>query len=453
MRKSKSLFSSKVTMALGIAGLIGLQGLALAAGGIHAKSGSQMPAPHAQPNGKSLRKGVVKVAATGHSPEGSPFQLTVGLTPGGDGTTCGTDSSVVVNVGDTIDFCYTVTNDSTTAMAYSTLVDSVDGPIFTNMPTAIPAGGGTFVFHRSVTATVSNTYSGTWTSRDLLPGYTPDDTVAAAFVDITSTGTGLGLADDGEVGITIPFSFSFYGVPSNQLCIANNGVIVFGVSTCDVAFSNTALPGTFGGAAIAPFWDDFYQPSGNVYWAVQGTSPNRTVIIEWDRAHYNVGAETSGRAQVEAGVGRQPRGVRPPGTGQPRHRREQAAGAPPGHSGRIGGGRGAPRRAAPGRGRRRGRAGRGAPRAARQAARGGRAALLVRPRGAGDRRDARHLGGIGEVRGKPRDGEPAAQVGRSAMSDACAANKAIVAPKARIGATTGPTGPTGPGAASGREEG
>ncbi|MBA8885466.1 hypothetical protein FHW13_003331 [Dokdonella fugitiva] len=290
-------------MALGIAGLIGLQGLALAAGGIHAKSGSQMPAPHAQPNGKSLRKGVVKVAATGHSPEGSPFQLTVGLTPGGDGTTCGTDSSVVVNVGDTIDFCYTVTNDSTTAMAYSTLVDSVDGPIFTNMPTAIPAGGGTFVFHRSVTATVSNTYSGTWTSRDLLPGYTPDDTVAAAFVDITSTGTGLGLADDGEVGITIPFSFSFYGVPSNQLCIANNGVIVFGVSTCDVAFSNTALPGTFGGAAIAPFWDDFYQPSGNVYWAVQGTSPNRTVIIEWDRAHYNVGAETSGRAQVEAILG------------------------------------------------------------------------------------------------------------------------------------------------------
>ena len=80
-------------------------------------------------------------------------------------------------------------------------------------------------------------------------------------------------------------------------------MIVFGVATCNVDFTNTALPGAFGGAAIAPYWDDFFQPSGNVYWAVQGVAPNRTAIIEWDRAHYNSGAETSGRAKVEAILG------------------------------------------------------------------------------------------------------------------------------------------------------
>jgi hypothetical protein len=301
MSQRTGIFSRKLTTVLAFAGFIGLQGALLSTADVHAKSVSTHAA-----NPLTLKKSdrqVANVAANVNQPDGSLLVLTVGLTPGGDGTTCGTATSVIVNVGDTIDFCYTVTNNSTVAMAYSTLDDSVDGNIFTNSPTAIPGGGGTYVYHRNVTATSSNTYAATWTAQDLLPGYTADDTQPAAFVDITASGTGLGLSDDGDIGITIPFPFSFYGVSSTQLCIGNNGVIVFGVADCTVAFTNTALPGSFGGAAIAPYWDDFFQPSGNVYWAVQGTSPNQSVIIEWDRAHYNGGSETSGRAQVEAILG------------------------------------------------------------------------------------------------------------------------------------------------------
>jgi len=301
MSQRIGIFRSKFAMALALAGFIGLQGAFLTTQDVHAK-GVNVPAANPHALKKSDRQ-VAKVAASTSQPEGSPLHLTVGLTPGGNGSTCGTATSVTVNVGDTIDFCYTVTNNSATAMAFSTLDDSVDGNIFTNSPTPIAAGGGTYVYHRSLTATTSSTHASTWTSRDLLPGYTANDTLPAAFVDISATGTPLGLGDDAEIGITIPFAFSFFGASSTQLCIANNGVIVFGVATCNVDFTNTALPGVFGGAAIAPYWDDFFQPSGNVYWAVQGVAPNRTAIIEWDRAHYNSGAETSGRAKVEAILG------------------------------------------------------------------------------------------------------------------------------------------------------
>ena len=231
------------------------------------------------------------------------LSMTVGLTPGGDGTTCGTQTSAVVNVGDVVDFCYTVTNNSSVAMTLSTLDDSVAGNIFTNNPTPIAANGGTYVYHRSVTASTSNTYDETWTARDILPGYTANDTAPATFVDISATGTGLNTTDDGNATITSTFPFSLYGAASTQFCVGNNGVIVVG-PTCGVGFLNSALPGTFGGAALAVFWDDFFDTSGNVYWQVVGSAPNRQLIIEWDRPHYETGGTPSpSRATVEAILG------------------------------------------------------------------------------------------------------------------------------------------------------
>jgi hypothetical protein len=284
-------------MALGIAGFLALQGVIFDANDAMAKA--NQPAADAAKRA-TYKKMQARVTTKADQPTGSDLALTVGMTLNGDGSTCGTDTSLVANVGDTIDFCYTVTNNSSTAMAYSTLDDSVDGNIFTNEPTAIAGSGGTYVYHRSVVATADATHDATWTAQDLLPGYTADDTAAAAFVDISATGTALGLGDDDEAGITIPFQFSFYGVSSNQLCIGNNGAIVFGVSTCAVAFANTALPATgFGGSAIMPFWDDFFEGSGDVYWHAEGTSPNQRVIVQWDRPHYDAGDPTPSNANLE----------------------------------------------------------------------------------------------------------------------------------------------------------
>lgn len=291
MKILSRMLTSRIRTALGLAGFLAVQGMIFDTGDANAANFASKADYYKQ-------SGTVSVKANGIS--GSDLALAVTMDTDGDDATCGTDTALTVNVGDAIDFCYTVTNNSTTDLAYSTLDDSVDGNIFTNQATAI-AAGGTYTYHRTVVATASATHDATWTAQDLLPGYTPDDTAAAAFVDISTTGTALGLGDDDEIGITIPFQFSFYGASSDQLCIGNNGAIVFGVSTCAVGFSNTALPATgFGGAAIMPFWDDFFIGSGDVYWQADGTSPNQRVIVQWDRPHYISGNPTPSNAILEA---------------------------------------------------------------------------------------------------------------------------------------------------------
>ena len=64
--------------------------------------------------------------------------------------------------------------------------------------------------------------------------YLADDTCTTPFEDISTTGTSTLLADDAEIGITIPFSFVYYGNASSDLTIGNNGGIVFNTLTGQV---------------------------------------------------------------------------------------------------------------------------------------------------------------------------------------------------------------------------
>ena len=102
------------------------------------------------------------------------------------------------------------------------------------------------------------------------------------------------MADDGEANITIPFPFTFYGVTSSNLRVGNNGGILFNATTGDVGITNAALPVATPALAILPFWDDIDADTGDVYWEVQGTAPNRILIVEWyNRPHFsNVGSAT-----------------------------------------------------------------------------------------------------------------------------------------------------------------
>jgi len=111
----------------------------------------------------------------------------------------------------------------------------------------------------------------------------PDDTCTTAFEDISSTGTALGLSDDGEENITIPFAFTLDGVSSSDLRVGNNGGVLFGVTTGNV--SVVSSPTAIG---FYPFADDIDNDYGDVYWETLGTAPNRRVVIQWnDRPHYN----------------------------------------------------------------------------------------------------------------------------------------------------------------------
>jgi hypothetical protein len=104
----------------------------------------------------------VAVGKTG--PAGSGIDLTVGLTPNGDGSSCGIATSVQVNIGDVVDFCYMVANHSAADLAYSTLVDSADGTLLSFAATAIPADGS-YVYHHSVHARTSSVHQVAWTAR------------------------------------------------------------------------------------------------------------------------------------------------------------------------------------------------------------------------------------------------------------------------------------------------
>jgi hypothetical protein len=235
------------------------------------------------------------LTATGYTATDAMLFQIVGTTGGGTGgislivglaedngipTQCGTSTNLSATVGDQINFCYTVTNTSAITLNYQSLADTVVGAIFTNMPqTILP--GASFQYNRMVTASVTESPTSTWTAQDTLAGYS-SSAGAYNFVDISGTGTALGLGDDSSANVTMPFSFNFYGSTSNQLCINNNGHIRFAMAaSCSGNYFNAALPYSgFPDPVFMPFWDDLYT-AGNVYYTTTGVTPNRQFIVEY----------------------------------------------------------------------------------------------------------------------------------------------------------------------------
>ena len=113
------------------------------------------------------------------------------------------------------------------------------------------------------------------------------------WIDATD-GTALGLTDDGEGNVTLPFAFSFYGTSSTAIRVANNGGFLFNVTTGDLSTANADLGTTTASNLVVPFWDDIDADTGDVYYKTVGTEPNRIFVVEWyNRPHFsNVGNAT-----------------------------------------------------------------------------------------------------------------------------------------------------------------
>ncbi|ANB16843.1 hypothetical protein [Dokdonella koreensis] len=251
------------------------------------------------------------------APAGTGLTLTVGLTPHGDSSTCGSASHAQVNVGDVVDFCYTVTNTSPTPLAYSTLEDSASGRLLDHAALAL-APGASQVHHHRIVARTSATHTVTWTAQDDLIRYAYDDTQPLDFVDVRSTGTAFDMnAWGGEREIVLPFAFPFYGVASDRLCVSNGGFIKALGSRCDgqILFIDDNSPLQTGRAPfdangfITPFWDLLNNIQGGVWWQVRGQAPDRRLVVQWDRGHVFWGVnwtstgETPGRLSAQAVLG------------------------------------------------------------------------------------------------------------------------------------------------------
>jgi len=106
------------------------------------------------------------------------------------------------------------------------------------------------------------------------------------FVDISDTGTDvtsqMSGCDDGGTTVALPFNFSFYGNSFNSVWFCTNGFLQFG-GTNRTDYNNLNPPSAGDpGNAIYACWDDLYVCNlGNMYYRVDGTAPNRSVIFSW----------------------------------------------------------------------------------------------------------------------------------------------------------------------------
>ncbi len=143
-------------------------------------------------------------------------------------------------------------------------------------------------------------------------GYTFTDSNEASgpsfsWVDISGTGTDLGLTDDSYFyPIDLPFVFDFYGSAYTQIAVGSNGTIYFEDNY--LGLENTVIPSINGygiDAFIAVYWDDL-DPSigGTVYYELQGSTPDRRLIVQWDAvSHYgNPGDTISAQAILFEGT-------------------------------------------------------------------------------------------------------------------------------------------------------
>jgi hypothetical protein len=135
---------------------------------------------------------------------------------------------------------------------------------------------------------------------------TEPDGPAYAWTDISGTGTNLGLTDDSEASIELPFTFFFYG-GAYDLVTVGDGALLFGYGA-SIDNGNGCVPADNSAgddALVLPFWDDLNteeNPEGGVYWEILGSAPARSLVIQYERVpHYGGSTLFSFQAILEEG--------------------------------------------------------------------------------------------------------------------------------------------------------
>lgn len=93
-------------------------------------------------------------------------------------------------------------------------------------------------------------------------------------------------SDDGASTVqNIGFTFNFNGTNYTQFSANANGLMRLGSTAVATAYTNNFATTATGYPMIAPYWDDLATGSsaggGKVHYKLIGTSPSRTLIVEW----------------------------------------------------------------------------------------------------------------------------------------------------------------------------
>lgn len=274
---------------------------------------------HALMAEQTLSAGLVSVS-TGNVARGGDLAISLTVTPyTGDPNECGSQTEVDVRVGDQVNICYTLTNNSTQTLTHQSLTDSVDGDLLSWEALPIPAGQSHRVV-RTIIASDDTTRSANWTGFATLPSYSLDDQAAPAFIDIASTGTDIGFVpdngDDNEfTAVQAGFPVRLYGEASTDLCVSIDGFIGFDDAVCESPSPGSQpppgysfhqdIPTSVGWGRInvpgylAPNWSNLGDGPGRVYVQTLGTAPNRTYIVQWDDLHHYAFSDSGVTFQVQ----------------------------------------------------------------------------------------------------------------------------------------------------------
>ncbi|MFI5149239.1 MAG: IPT/TIG domain-containing protein [Bacteroidia bacterium] len=119
--------------------------------------------------------------------------------------------------------------------------------------------------------------------------YSFSTSTGVALTNMTGATTIMGSGvDDGSTSVTnIGFTFTFAGTAYTQFSASSNGVMGLGGSAVTSSFLNsTTLSGTY--PIIMPCWSDMHTcTNGSIQYLLQGSSPNRTLTVQWLFGNYS----------------------------------------------------------------------------------------------------------------------------------------------------------------------
>ena len=127
-------------------------------------------------------------------------------------------------------------------------------------------------------------------------GYTWDGAVYD-YIPLTGFGADLGLYNDEEVAVPLPFPFDFYGTTYEWVTVADNGGLVFGTLGGVDSYSVCLPSGAYAGPDVAIYWEDLDSGSGLASGVLTWHDvPGDRFIISWEQiplTNYSSGGEGS----------------------------------------------------------------------------------------------------------------------------------------------------------------
>ncbi|MFT3793887.1 GEVED domain-containing protein [Flavobacterium sp.] len=97
--------------------------------------------------------------------------------------------------------------------------------------------------------------------------------------------------DDNVASVSIPFTFVYNGGNFTSVSVNSNGYLTFGTTVSSTTLYTPLSDATAYNGAVAAFARDLISNSSTVVSGIEGSSPNRVLVIQWNNARrYSLGA-------------------------------------------------------------------------------------------------------------------------------------------------------------------